>query len=271
MAEQTGQPEYADFSDMMENKLPDEIPEQPKGVEHLSIGFEENTNLGELSEKETPEVIPEPETPKPAKEDPSQNPYWQSKYDREVVAAKQEADRLKKEIEDIKSRLNPVKQEEPLVPPVPPRSDDPIEEIRYAREYAEYTNKMNEQRFGKIDSYFQQVEQERLQHKQQEEIAKQRAWQVSQFIQAGLSPEEANQALVDFSQAADTPDKYFKDLAEFYRFKNGQQPKSKVEQRANRKNELPPLSVETSESETQKVDPNDKFFTDMQGFITNNY
>jgi hypothetical protein len=29
--------------------------------------------------------------------------------------------------------------------------------------------------------------------------------------------------------------------------------------------------VETSETETRKIDPNDEFYTDMQGFISKNY
>jgi hypothetical protein len=261
--------EYADFSDMQNPELPDLVEEQ-KSDSNLSIGYEENTRLEETPEKETQEVKPEPETSK--KEDPSQNPYWQSKYDREVVAARQEAERLKQEIESIKGQLNPPKKDEPLVPPTPPRSDDPVEEIRYAREYAEYVNKVNEQRYGKMDAYFQTIEAERQAHKQQELIAQQRAWQVSQLAQSGLSPEEANQALADFSRDAETPDKYFKDLAEFWKFRNGQQSKpSKIEQRANRKYELPPLGAETSELGTQQVDPNDAFYNDMQGFIKRNY
>lgn len=266
MAEQ----EYADFSDMENKELPDIVEEQsPK--DHLTFGYEENTNLEAPPVEESQVDKPVQETSKAPKEDPSQNPYWQSKYDREVVSARQEAEKLRQEIDSIKGQLNPPKKEEPLVPPTPPRSDDPIEEIRYAREYAEYTNKMNELRFGKMDAYFQTIEQERQATRQQQEVTRQRAWQVSQLAQAGLSPEEANQALTDFSQAADTPDKYFKDLAEFWKFKNGLSKPSKVEQRANRKVELPPLGVENSESETQKVDPNDVFYQDMQGFIKRNY
>jgi len=265
MAEQ----EYADFSDMQNPELP-EIVEEQRTDQNLSIGYEENTKLEETPEKETEQVKPEPETSK--KDDPSQNPYWQSKYDKEVVAARQEAERLKQEIETIKTQLNPPKKDEPLIPPMPPRSDDPVEEIRYAREKADYMEKLFAQQVQKTDAYFQTIEAERQARKQQEQIAQQRAWQVSQLAQAGLSPEEANQALADFSQAADTPDKYFKDLAEFWKFKNGQQSKpSKIEQRANRKYELPPLGAETSETGTQQVDPNDAFYNDMQGFIKKNY
>ena len=274
MAEEQDGIEYADFSDMGKPELPDEIEESPAANQHLTFAqdINEEESQEETQQQETDKVEPKAETSKDPKEDTSQNPYWQSKYDREVVAAKQEADKLRQEIDSIKGQLNPPKKEEPLVPPVPPRNDDPLEEIRYAREYAEYTNKMNEARFGKMDAYFQTIEQERQQQKQQAEVSKQRAWQVSQLAQAGLSPEEANQALADFSQAADTPDKYFKDLAEFWKFKNGQSSKpSKVEQRANRKYELPPLGTETSESETQKVNPDDAFYQDMQGFIKGNY
>jgi hypothetical protein len=252
-------------------ELPDTIEETNVPDQHLTFA----QDLEEGKEEETPKEESQEDKPvkeTSPKEDPSQNPYWQSKYDREVVAAKQEAEKLRQEIESIKSQLNPPKKDEPLVPPVPPRNDDPLEEIRYAREYAEYTNKVNEQRFGKMDAYFQTIETERQQQRQQAEIAQQRAWQVTQLAQAGLSPDEANQALADFSRDAETPDKYFKDLAEFWKFRNGQQPKtSKVEQRANRKSELPPLGVETSETETRKIDPNDEFYTDMQGFISKNY
>lgn len=265
MAEQ----EYADFSDMQNPELPDIVEEQ-KSDGNLLIGYEENTRLEETPEKETQEVKPEPETSK--KDDPSQNPYWQSKYDREVVAARQEAERLKQEIESIKGQLNPPKKDEPLIPPTPPRSDDPIEEIRYAREKAEYMEKLFNQQVQKTDAFFQTIESERQARQQQEQIAQQRAWQVSQLAQSGLSPEEANQALADFSRDAETPEKYFKDLAEFWKFRNGQQPKpSKIEQRANRKYELPPLGAETSELGTQQVDPNDAFYNDMQGFIKRNY
>lgn len=266
MAEQ----EYADFSDMQNKELPDEV-EDIKTEQHLPIDYMEET-----PERETPEVKPEPEPSKDPKTDPSSFQYWQSQADkkeRELRAEREQREQLQREIENIKTQLNPPKKEEPLAPPTPPRSDDPLEEIRYAKEYAQYVEKLNEQRFGKIDAYFQQQEAERQARAQQEQIAKQRAWQVSQLAQAGLSPEEANQALADFSKDADTPDQYFKDLADFWKFRKGYRdnPKlNKMDERKNRQGTLPPLGETPSEVESSS-NPNDEFFNDMQGFVKRNY
>jgi len=274
MAEQ----DYVDFSDMGNTELPAEIEDQGAPKENLSIGFAENTdiNQGETPPEETKEVEPEVETP--PKEDPSQNPYWQSKYDKEVVTAKQEAEKLRQEIESIKGQLNPPKKEEPLTAPTPPRKNadtgqvDPIDEIQYARELSEYNRKLSEKEnaelkgeLNTIKGYFESIEQQKKQDQE-------RAYYVGEFVKAGADPQEATQVLARMTQAYDNPQDYFKALLEFDRFKNGNQSKpSKVEQRANRKFELPPLGAETSEDGTQKVDPDDKFYTDMQGFIKGNY
>lgn len=271
MAEQ----EYADFSDMQNAELPDTVDETPT-EQHLPIDYMEETPAKETSETETKEVKPEPEPSKDPKTDPSSFQYWQSQADkreRELRAEREQREQLQREIENIKTQLNPKKEPESLTPPTPPRSDDPVEEIRYAREYAEYIAKVNEQRFGKIDTYFQQLEAEKQARTQQEQIAKQRAWQVSQLAQAGLSPEEANQALADFSQDADTPDKYFKDLADFWKFRKGirDNPKlNKMDERKDRQGKIPPLGVTPSEVESSS-NPNDEFFNDMQGFVKRNY
>lgn len=267
--------EYADFSDLEKQNLPDALPEIEENApeeQHTPIDYFKE----ETPEKETQEVKPEPETSKEPKSDPNSFQYWQSqadKRDKELRAEREQREQLQREIEAIKGQLNPKKEPEVLVPPTPPRSDDPVEEIRYAREYAEYVAKANEQKFGKYDAYFQQLEAEKQQRVQQEQLAQQRAWQVSQLAQSGLSPEEANQALADFSRDAETPEQYFKDLAEFWKFRKGykENPKtSKIEQRANRQNGLPPLGTTPSEIESAS-DPNDQFFGDMQGFIKRNY
>lgn len=261
------EPEYADFSDMQNPELPDEVPQD--NIEHQKLDYFEEPQETQPQEEE---VKPEP---KAEKENPESFKYFQSLADKryaELLAEKQKREQLEREIEQYKAQLSP-KKEEPLTPPVPPRSDDPLEEIRYAKEYAEYINKVNEQRFNKVDAYFQQLEAERQARIQQEQLAQQRAWQVSQLTQAGLSPEEASQALVEFSKDAETPEQYFKDLAEFYRFRKGlTNPKaSKVEQRAIRQGAIPPLGVMPSEVEPQKIDPSDEFFDDMKGFISKNF
>ena len=266
MAEPT---EYADFSDLENKELPDEIPVQDKPDENMTFGYEENTNIEEPPKEETEEVEPPKETS--PKEDPSKDPYWQSKYDREIAPAKQEAERLRQEIETIKNQLNPPPKEEPLVRPQRPNTDDPLDLIKYNQDLSEYQEKFFEQKFKSVDAYFQQAETERQGRIQQEEMGRQRAWQVSQLAQAGLSPEEANQALVEFSKAAETPEQYFKDLAEFYKFRKGITPRtSKVEQRASRQGALPPLGTVPSQVETPK-NPDDDFFGDMKGFIDKTY
>ena len=266
--------EYADFSDMGNIPLPDEIEETQVADQHLTFAqdINEEESQEETQQQETDKVEPKAETSKDPKEDTSKDPYWQSKYDREVVTARQEAEKLRQEIDSIKGQLNPPKKEEPLVPPVPPRGDDPLEEIRYAREYSEYTDKKNEQRLDKMDARFQTIESERQAQKKQVQEDQQKAYYVGEFVKAGADPQEATQVLGRMSQAYDDPQSYFKALLEFDRFKNGQTSKpSKVEQRANRKYEIPPLGVETSESGTQKVNPDDAFYQDMQGFIKGNY
>ena len=267
MAEQ----EYADFSDMQNPELPEEIEEQNVPDQHMPIGYEENVNAEEPPKKETEEVKPEKETSE--KENPDSYKYWQSqadKRDRELREERERREKLEREFEQIKSQINPPKKEEPLKPPQPPQSDDPLEAIEYTRKLAEYQNQLIEQRFKSIDGYFQQQEAERQARIQQEEMARQRAWQVSQLSQHGnLSPEEATQALAEFSKVADTPEQYFKDLAEFYKFRHGKTSKP-VKSSGNRQT-LPPLGTTASETENQKIDENEAFFGDMQGFIKRNY
>jgi len=274
MAEQE-KTEYADFSDLENKEIPDEIEEQAKPDENMTFGYDENTTMEETPKEESTEETPKDEPPKETsqKEDPSKDPYWQSKYDREIAPAKQEAEKLRQEIETIKAQLNPTPKEEPLVRPQKPNTDDPLDLIRYNQELSEYQEKFFEQKFKSVDAYFQQAETERQGRIQQEEMGKQRAWQVSQLVQHGkLSPEEANEALVEFSKAADSPEQYFRDLGEFHKFRKGITPKtSKVEQRASRQGALPPLGTVPSETETQAENPDDALFNDMQGFIRKNY
>jgi hypothetical protein len=268
--------EYADFSDLQNQALPDSVPdeitEQGSTEQHQPIDYFDE-NLKEPKE-ETQEVKP-PEV-KDEKENPDSYKYWQSqadKRDRELREEREKREKLEKEFETIKSQINPPPKEEPLVPPIPPRSDDPIEEIRYAREYAEYMNKVNEQRFSKYDAYFQQQEAERQQRLQKEQSEQQRAWMIGQLVQAGASPEEAPQILSKYAQAQQDPLTYFKDLVEFDRYRNGKpNPKSSaIEQRGVRQNAMPPLGVMPSEAETQKTNADDEFFGDMRQFVKRYY
>lgn len=245
-----------------------DTPEQPAEIEEI-----EHKDNFSIEYEETPkEVEPEKEEPKEEpkvdpKEDPTQNPYWQSKYDKEVLATKQEAEKLRQELEQLKGQVNPPKQEEPLVRPQKPNSDDPLDMLKYSQELAEYQEKVMEQKFKSVDSYFQNIEAERQMRTQQEQAAQQKAWMVGQMTKAGLSPEEAGMALADFTKDADNPDQYFKDLADFWRHRKGQKtdPRAQnMEKRATRQQGLPPLGVATSENEPQNVNPDDAFFNSLK-------
>jgi len=155
-----------------------------------------------------------------------------------------------------------------LLPPQPPRSDDPLERIQYAEELTKYNQKLIEQKFGTLDTYFQTIEAERQTRAKQEQEAQQKAWYVGQMTKTGLSPEEASQALAEFSKAADTPEQYFKDLADFWRFKNQKlDPRAQnMEKRVSRQGEIAPLGTIPSESEPQNVNPSDAFFNDIKQY-----
>jgi hypothetical protein len=265
MADEMNLNELGEFEESVPQDLPEDLENQTEHKDNYAIQYEE---------QETPEVKPdesekvEPEKAEP-KQDPSTYQYWQSQADKrekEAREAKERAEALQREIEQIKNQSTPVK-EEPLVKPQAPTTDDPLDWITYNNKLMEYQEKLINQKFTSIDSYFQNLESERQTRAQQEQEAQQKAWYVGQMVRAGLNPDEASQALADFSKAADTPEQYFKDLAEFYRFKKGRHvdPKAQsMDKRVSRGQGIAPLGVIPSNTEPQNDDPSDAFFKDIK-------
>ena len=156
-----------------------------------------------------------------------------------------------------------------MVKPQKPNSDDPLDLIRYQSDMLDYYDKLREkdrQEIQKINESWQQTEQRR---QQEQQYAQEKAFHIGQLQRTGLSPEEAQEAYIMYSKAAEDPEGYYKDLSEYYRFKKGQYGSPKGEQmgkRVTRQGEVPSLANVTSKTESQEKDPSAEFFGDMKKF-----
>lgn len=226
----------------------------------------EEVEASEEETQETEDVKPEP------KQDPSTYQYWQSQADKKermLMEEMKKRELLEKEIEQIKAQLAPKEEKQPLVKPTPPQSDDPIEQLEYARKLAEYNEQLVQEKFSHLEKYYQELENERQARLAQEEQAKARTYFISEFVKAGLTPEEATLAFNDYAKASDDPSKYFSDLAEFWRFrqqKNNLKAKN-VDKRISKQNNIPPLGVYSGEEdELNQNDTKDIFLKDLKRY-----
>lgn len=122
-------------------------------------------------------------------------------------------------------KINPPKQEEPLIPPVPPRPDadgliDPVEEARYAKALAEYNYKLLEKQREEFQSMKSLYEQERRAKEEAEKVAQAKAYVVNKLQQVGgLTPQQAMEALnlITFKDE----NEYAQAIVDLYKLKKG--------------------------------------------------
>jgi len=282
--------EYADFGDMEESPIPDTVDEVNSEDNHLAVQQAEPSDEGQV---QTPEedlshlVNPDGSIKSEATDEqmeklgvdnPKSYRYFQSQLHKtqSKPQSNEELQALQREIAELRGQLTPKPTpEQPLVKPQKPSSDDPLDLIKWQSEMFEYQEKLLEkqqQQFQQVSETWQQAEQRR----QQEELyAQQKAYHISQLTEKGGIPlDEANEAFAMYSKAQRDPDSYYRDLADFYRFKKGQYatPKSRnMDNRATRQGQVPSLANVPSKTETQKLSPDDEFFGDMNNFINKNY
>lgn len=160
---------------------------------------------------------------------------------------------LSEKIAEIEKRFQP-KQEE-LLPPKPPESDDPLDEIRYLKEVREYDRKVDEQRW-KV------VENERQALKAQKEKQEHRRSYMGAFMDAGASADEAAKAYdFGFSEVSADPGM----LLQFMRWYNGQ--RSQQTKQTNTINAPLPAGVSGGEEE-KVIDPNEAFNSQMEKYAS---
>ena len=268
--------EYADFSDMGKNQLPNEIEETPMGDQNIAIDYGTEESL----KGEAPEGQPQKENQgTPEKENPDSMKYWQSQHDKKEAELQQLRSQyqqdtqrytdLQREIQNLREGLNPKPKEEVLTEPQKPNTDYPNEILKWQSDYLMYQNKLIQKQNQQFQQMSQGWEQEMNRRHQEEEYVRTKTFYVGEFIKQGMSPDEANEAFVMFSKAQQDPDNYMKNLTNFFRFQRGQgntQKSVDMGNRVARQGEVPPLVNATSETETQKKDPAQAFWQDMKQF-----
>ena len=258
-----GETQYADFSDMGTNELPDEIEETPE-QDGVNIDYFEET-----VETETPEE-PQPEANTKGEElKPEQESYWQHKYDTETRALKEQNNALTQEFEKIKTQMNPPKEEEVLVEPPMPTTDDPNDMLDYLKAKVIYDNKVHQKEMGEMKGTVKMFQDNLTQQAEAEQANQLKSYNLGKLQTVGkLTPEESVDALNMFSNPNQTEEEYFNYIADYYKFRKG---KSTTLRPTNSTKTPAPLAVQSGEAQVTKVDEADQFFGDMNNYIKKNY
>ena len=249
--------------DLFEEVLEDN--QQPAPESHIADSSPENTSL---EDEDAPEVV---EEVVPHKEDPTQYEYWQSQSDTKdgTISAKDaEIIALREQL----TQRETVPQSTPAEPVLPPKLrdvyDDPLDEVKDLKANLRYVLK-------ETQGIRQESAQEKQVREDQQKAANFKAYTLGQFQkQPGYDLEKANRALNYYAKAQANPEQYHSDLAKYFDFIEGQTPSTKeqeIQQRVNRQNQVQPLGVKTSETETQKTPENEEFFDEMNDQNFGNY
>ncbi len=256
---------YADFSDMGNTEIPDEIEETPAD-NNLAIDYIEETPE-ETVETETPEETPETNV-KGEVLTPEQETYWQHKFDTEAKPLKEQNELLRQELASIKTQLNPPKEEEVLVEPVVPTTDDPNDMIDYLAKKGIYDNKLHQKEMGEMKGVVEQFQNVMTTQAEAEKANQQKSYQLGKLQTVGkLTPEESVDAINMFSNPSQTEEEYFGYIADYYKFRKGKSTPSKIV--------IPktsaPLATVAGETQEAKANDDDQFFGDMKEQIKKHY
>ena len=261
-----GEIQYADFSDMGGKELPDEVELPGDETQSVSIDYMEEPQEETVeteTQEETSEINQKGEELTPEKES-----YWQHKYDTEAKALKEQNELLKQEIGEIKTQLNPPPKEEMLVEPVAPETDDPNDWVDYLKAKVVYDNKSHQKEMGEMKGVVSQFQTAMATQAQTEQANQVKVHQLGKLQTAGrLTPEEAVDCLKTFTNPKENEDEYFKELADYYKFKKG----ASTTPKTTAKKTYSPLATQAGAVDSQKRDGADEFFGDMGNYIKENY
>lgn len=262
--------QYADFSDMGKSEIPDEIDETPAEGEQAIQYYEEETQK-ETAEVETPEETPETNT-KGEELTPTQESYWQHKYDTEVKPLQEQNKVLQQEFEAIKTQINPPVKEEVLVEPVKPKVpflDDPQAWDDYRENKSLFDNKTHQKEMGEMRGVVKQFQDVLATQAETDKANQLKSYNLGKLQTVGkLTPEESVDAINMLSNPNQTEEEYFEYIADYYKFRKGKSTPSKS---INTSKTPKPLAIQQGETQEVKVNDDDQFFGDMKQFIDKNF
>ena len=273
--------EYADFSDLQNQELPDENPPEQQNMpfQYLEESEEDKPQESEedLSHLQNEDgsiksEATDEQMQKLGVDNPKSYRYFQSEKDK--IAKKYNEDlgqiqnQFKETIESLKGEIASMreqstpKQEQPLTAPQRPSSDDPMDQMKYMNDMIEYQNKVIEKQGQMINGVNETFAQQQAQQ--------QRNAVVTAFTKAGSTPQRANDIITKLTELqSSNPDGYAKfivDAANAFLFDNPNPP-----QRKTQTGQVQPLAGVPSESESPKRDEAEVFFGDMNNFIKRHY
>lgn len=205
--------------------------------------------------EETTEVV-EPEEPQ---EDKSVAHFQRVAQEKHDLAMKIQAEKdaeiqaLKEQLANNTPKQEVAKEEAPQYPR-PADPEDTLDQLRFARELAEYTQKTFDMKSKLYDEKLNEINAEREQAKRERIFKQERSARIGEFVTNGMSVDKAAKVYeFGYSQASIDP----KNLEAYYDLVMNK--KTPTAHKTNTLNNAP-LPVGVGETETESSDPHEQFY-----------